>query len=134
MMDPSFHMSDCQRVSVGLKLQIIAKKSGFEPAKLTALYGSMYKAFSQSEDQDELELFIIDQSLFQATLNQIDTTLIESIDSDNSSEWLNLLDCMRLALKFKDELSLGFDKETWAYSVLSVLQVQSKISASQLNK
>lgn len=72
------------------------------------------------KDREELELEVIDRDYLQATLDLIDTSLIESM-SIREYEYRMLLQTMKLGQKYKEKLSLTYDKEAWSYGIISLL-------------
>ena len=60
------------------------------------------------KDREELELEVIDRDYLQATLDLIDTGLIESMNI-KEYEYRMLLGTMELGKKHKEKLNLTFD-------------------------
>lgn len=72
------------------------------------------------KDREELELEVIDRDYLQATLDLIDTSLIESMNI-REYEYRMLMQTMKLGQKYKEKLNLTYDKEAWNYGMISLL-------------
>lgn len=68
---------------------------------------------------------MIDRDYLASTLAKIDSSLIEDLSpalAEHATKWAELIDTIKLAQSYRDELQLEFDSELWGYSLLSVLQ------------
>ena len=79
MIDPSYFMSDCQRVNVSKKAQLIAKSSNFTTKEQVDLYGAIFRAFKGNDNEDELQQFVINAKQFKEKVKEVDPLVIESI-------------------------------------------------------
>ena len=63
---------------------------------------------------------MLDKEYFAATVAQLDTAMIEYITPDLKKDirWMEMLQFMRMALKYKEQLGLEFDAEIWGYGLM----------------
>ena len=68
---------------------------------------------------------MIDRDFFQSVINEITEEYIESELTKTRIKVINvsnILNCINLAVKYKEYLNLDFDEEIWGYSLLSTFQ------------
>jgi len=104
-----------------------------------AFFGTLEQAFSdRTENRDDLELFVMEEELFKETMRQFsaDTLSQFSLSQDKSNwYWIQMLNCLCLACKYKERLSLEFDALGLAYAALEALQsLDFKLQPNDLGK